>query len=413
MSEWVIRLMCVFLGGAITFGATETLDVVNELQNKEAEVTMVEEEPPIIIEMPSPTPEEEEIIQDYELEAELKYQEYLESATATPTEEVEEDQAEATDEEIVEEVTGDENAESGAAEGTGEEGEAEEVTETVVEIPANSIEAAPVKWIRDYPLITIDSKLVDKECVRSSYDETMAVNAFDKKVIENSQVDFSDVKITILGDSITAGNTLPEEEMEIYNWPAQLKELLGCKEVVNLGIGGSNISKCTDNYPMCTRWSDIEKDSDIIIVMGGTNDMLFEDRGKFGELEYDKRMVPGTFCGDLDKMLSAMNWTYVLHNDENYCKMIYINPMSTIHNDGVYASNPDVMVKQEEFADAINEIAPHYGFEVIDLYNNNILNSHDRDIEAEYVPDGVHCNKEGYTILAEHIASQLIQRVEQ
>ena len=54
-----------------------------------------------------------------------------------------------------------------------------------------------------------------------------------------------------------------------------------------------------------------------------------------------------------------------------------------------------------------------YGFEIIDLYNNNILNSHDKDVNEQFVPDGVHCNPEGYRILAEHIASQIIQRIEQ
>ena len=71
------------------------------------------------------------------------------------------------------------------------------------------------------------------------------------------------------------------------------------------------------------------------------------------------------------------------------------------------------MVHQRSFAEAINTIAPTYGFEVIDMYNNNILNSHDPDINAQYVYDGIHCNKEGYKIMAEHVASQIIQRIEQ
>ena len=48
-----------------------------------------------------------------------------------------------------------------------------------------------------------------------------------------------------------------------------------------------------------------------------------------------------------------------------------------------------------------------------DLYNNNILNSHDLDVNRQFMPDGIHPNEEGYRILAEHIASQIIQRIEQ
>ena len=51
-------------------------------------------------------------------------------------------------------------------------------------VSANSIEAAPVKWIKDYPMINSTMPLEEKEQIRSSYEETLAVNAFDKKVIE-------------------------------------------------------------------------------------------------------------------------------------------------------------------------------------------------------------------------------------
>ena len=254
--------------------------------------------------------------------------------------------------------------------------------------------------------------LEEKEQERSSYEETLAVNAFDKKVIENSKIDFSDVKITILGDSLTQASNLSEEERLEYAYPVILQEILGCKEVVNLGVGGSTISTVGDDA-MVERRKEIEYDSDIIIVFGGTNDCLFENKWDFGHIEYDLRMNKETFCGDLDEMVSGMKYVYRDHNEENYVKLLYINPPSTILNDGVYAMDPGNMVHQKTFAEAINTIVPPYGFEVIDLYNNNFLNSHDKDVNLQFVPDGVHCSPEGYRILAEHIASQIIQRIEQ
>ncbi len=290
--------------------------------------------------------------------------------------------------------------------------EQQEAAEEAETVSANSIEAAPVKWMKDYPQLNSDKLLEEKEQERSSYEETLAVNAFDKKVIENSTIDFSDVKITILGDSLTSATNLDEAEREKYAYPVILQEILGCKEIVDLGIGGSSISTAGD-YAMVERWSDIPKDSDIIIVFGGTNDCLFENKWEYGELEYERRMTDGTFCGDLDKLLSKIEYVYREHNEENYCKLIYINPPSTILNDAVYAIDPGNMMHQRSFAEAINEIAPAYSFEVIDLYNNNILNSHDKNVNEQFMPDGVHCNAEGYRILAEHIASQIIQRIEQ
>lgn len=378
MKEWFIRICCVFLGVAITLGTTKIMSFFDTDKEPAVAETTVDEYPvPTVAEVAviEEEPVEEDKEQKFLDEAQQKFQEFIDG---------------------VEEVVGE-----------------PEVTEPVEEIPANSIEAAPVKWKRDYPMINSKSTLQEKLAERSSYEETMTVNAFDKIIIDNSKIDFSDVKISIIGDSITAGNTLPEDEQGVYDWPSQLKEILGCKEVVNLGIGGSTVSSCIDHFPMCERWFDIKPDSDIIIVMGGSNDMLFMDKWQFGNLEYDLRMNKDTFCGDLDRMLSAMRWTFIDHNEENYCKFLYINPPSTILNDAVVAVNPENMVKQETFAEAINVIAPTYGFEVIDMYNNNILNSHDPDINAIYVTDGIHCNKEGYRILAEHVASQIIQRIEQ
>lgn len=371
MKEWTIRIACVLLGVFLTIGANKIITLVRPVTEEAEEPEVVVEIEPVIEDIV----DEEAIKQEeIEKEAQKKYDDMLEGVV---------------DQQVVDDVV---------------------VTE---DVPENSIEAAPVKWKQEPPVISSTSSLEEHLANRTSYDETMAMNAFDKMVIANSKVDFSDVKITVIGDSISAGNTLPEDEIDKYNWPAQMKEILGCKEVVNLAIGGSTVSRCVDNYSIVDRWQNIEQDSDIIIVFAGSNDALFMNKWDYGELEYDRRMTSGTFCGDLDEMCGGMKWTYADHNEINYCKLFYVNPPSTILNDAVYNINPNNMVKQERFAEAINVIAPTYGFDVIDMYNNNILNSHDPDINALYVYDGIHCNKEGYTIMAEHIASQIIQRIEQ
>lgn len=373
LKEIVVRVGYTLLGALLMLCIILIKDEYFTVKEPEESVAVVEE-------IPIPTTEEETF--DFEAEAEAKLAQL---------------QAEAEQkhqEQLLLEASVSEN---------------EIAIETV---SANSIEAAKVKWIKDYPVLNSTMTLEEKMLERSSYEETLATNAFDKKVIENSTIDFSDVKITILGDSITTAANLSEEEQAKYSYPVILQEILGCKEIENMGIGGSSVSRA-GAYAMVERWQDIPLDSDIIIVFGGSNDCLFENKWDYGFIEYDKRMNKETFCGDLDEMLTGIRDVFRKNNMNSYIKLLYINPPSTILNDGVYAMDPGNMVHQREFAKAINEIAPTYSFEVIDLYNNNFLNSHDLDVNQQFVPDGIHPNADGYRILAEHIASQIIQRIEQ
>jgi len=376
MKENLIRIGCVLLGVLLTVSTLQVWELIK--RRPDTETTIVTEVPETETSEEVVVAEDVKLFSDYEVEAEAKLKEMQDKET-----------------------------EQKAAQETQPEVAIEEVT-----VSANSIEAAPVKWKKDYPKINSTMTLEEKMQERSSYEETLAVNAFDKKVIENSTIDFSDVKITILGDSITTASNLSDEEKAKYAYPVILQEILGCKEIVNLGIGGSSV--CREGaYAMVERFSEIPKDTDILIIFGGSNDCLFENKWQFGFIEYDKRMTKSTFCGDLDEMASAIEWSYRDHNEENYVKFIYVNPPSTVLNDGVYAMNPENMVHQRTFAEAINAIVPAYEFEVIDLYNNNILNSHDLNVNQQFVPDGIHMSPEGYRIMAEHIASQIIQRIEQ
>lgn len=376
MKEILIRIGCVLLGVVLTLSTIKIGDV---LQARVGSETVLVEEIPIAEASVTSFAEEVAVAENVSL-----YSEY-----------------DAEAEEMLKEL-----------QRRDEERRNNQIEDLSIEtVSANSIEAAPVKWIKDYPMINSTMLLEEKEQIRSSYEETLAVNAFDKKVIENSTIDFSDVKITILGDSITQASNLSEEEREKYAFPVVLQELLGCKEVVNLGVGGSTISTVGD-FAMVERRREIEYDSDVIIVFGGTNDSLFENKWEYGELEYERRMTDGTFCGDADKLFGKIEY-HADKNEENYSKLICINPPSTVLQDAVYAIDPGNMVHQREFAKAINEIAPAYRFEVIDFYNNNILNTHDKRVQEEFMPDGIHGNIEGYRIIAEHIASQIIQRIEQ
>ena len=244
--------------------------------------------------------------------------------------------------------------------------------------------------------------LAERRQLRSSMEETQSVNREDREHIAGSHIDFSGKKIACLGDSITAASNLENEEnYQQYSYPSQLKEVLGAEEVYNLGIGGSSIGRYwLEAY--VDRYREIPEDVDIIIVMGGTNDGFCASEKEFGSL--DERAYR-TFCGDLDELMRG------LREDYPDADIFFATPLPNILHDYLM-SERDYLLPQQRFVDAILTLADEYGYQVVDLYNANILDSHDVDIVTDYMPDGVHGNHEGYRILAEHFASELIRYYE-
>ena len=252
-------------------------------------------------------------------------------------------------------------------------------------------------------IVSPEITLVQRRQIRSSLEETLRINWEDQACLEERGVDFSGKKIACLGDSITAAANLEEEEGYLsYAYPSVLKELLGAEEVYNLGVGGSSIGRYWSDA-FVERYTQIPQDTDIIIVMGGTNDGFCLSEKEFGSLSERK---PWTFCGDLDELMRGLK--------ENYpnADIFFITPLPNILQDYLMRERK-YLLPQTNLADVILTLSASYGFQTIDLYNSNILDSHDADIVADYMPDGVHGNREGYRILAEHIAAELVRHYEE
>ena len=248
----------------------------------------------------------------------------------------------------------------------------------------------------------VDITLKDRQKISSSYQDTIQMNEMDQKTIAESSIDFSDKKICCLGDSITeAANLVGMENYQQYSYPTKLGELLGAKEVVNLGIGGSSIGRYWENA-FVERYEDIPKDTDIIIVMGGTNDgfCLQEDMvGSFAE------RAPRTLVGDLDELMRG------LKQDYPDAQIIFVTPLPNVLHDILRKDRPNLL-PQRIIVNAILELSGEYGFDTINLYDSNLLDSHDAAVIYNFQPDGVHCNPAGYQILAEHIGAEIIRMMQ-
>lgn len=232
----------------------------------------------------------------------------------------------------------------------------------------------------------------------ASYENTMKINRQDKKIIADSEVDFSDCKITCLGDSITAASNLDTiENYQSMSYPSQLGEILGAEEVVNLGIGGSSIGRYWENA-FVDRYQEIPEDTDVILVMGGTNDGFCASEKELGSLEKREK---DTFTGDLDELL------FGLQKDYPDAQIVLITPLPNVLHDLLRKSR-DYLLPQSAFVRVMKQLGEEHGIPVIDLYNSNFLDTHDAAVIHALMPDGVHGNETGYRMLTQHIAAQLI-----
>ncbi|MDE7447157.1 MAG: SGNH/GDSL hydrolase family protein [Lachnospiraceae bacterium] len=241
--------------------------------------------------------------------------------------------------------------------------------------------------------------LTERQRIRSSYMETQMQNKIDLEVLAENSADFSDISITCLGDSITeAANLSNMEDYQQYSYPSRLKELLNAESMTNLGIGGSSIGRYWENA-FVDRYKEIPEDTDLILVMGGTNDGFCMSDKDIGTMEERKA---GTFIGDLDELMRGLR--------ENYpeAEIVFVTPLPNVLHD-MLKKERDYLLPQSVLVNIIIQLATEYDIPVIDLYNSNILDTHDAAVIYNYMPDGVHCNPKGYSVLAEHLAAELVR----
>ncbi len=192
-------------------------------------------------------------------------------------------------------------------------------------------------------------------------------------VKENPQLTAS-----FLGDSVTYGDTLNSRD-EAY--PARFGAMTGIK-INNYGVCATTIAK---NSPrsFIERYNEIDKNSNLIVVAGGSNDFGFNTPiGKLGDTDIS------TFHGALNTLMNN------LHSEYPNAYLIFSTPIHRI--DDVYTNKQGLRL--EDYANAIIEECAVHGINVVDLLNDSAVDF--RSQWTTMMPDGLHPKQQGQQLIA-------------
>lgn len=204
-------------------------------------------------------------------------------------------------------------------------------------------------------------------------------------------------KILFLGDSITEG--VGVDCVEDTYWK-QFEKMTGAN-CVGYGISGTRIAWQPDEVgavepyfdgPLphfASRVESMEKDADVIVVFGGTNDYghgeaslgKFEDRDK------------NTFCGAMHLLCQR------LINRYPEAQIVFMTPLPryTASDENPYVN--DIGKRRVAFlktyVDIIRRVAEFYSLPVLDLFRVSGIQPYIQAQKDLFVPDGLHPNKAG------------------
>lgn len=205
--------------------------------------------------------------------------------------------------------------------------------------------------------------------------------------------------INFLGDSITegCGTSGPDARFS-----ALIEKRCGLKRANNYGISGTRIARqqvkqygIIDEQDFCVRCLEMDKEADIIVVMGGTNDHGHGD----APIGVPEDRTPDTFWGACHTMMRSLLETY-----PNAVIVICTPLHCWCENDlrGAIGKPEDVAVLAE-YVEIIRQTADYYSLPVLDLWKISGIQPAVTTIKECYMPDGCHPNDAGHKLLADRI----------
>lgn len=206
------------------------------------------------------------------------------------------------------------------------------------------------------------------------------------------------LKVNFLGDSITQGSCASVQEkcyVEI------LGRSCGLAAARNYGIGGTRIArqrvpseKEKWDRDFCSRVAEMDRDADLVLVFGGTNDHGHGD----APLGTDADRTVDTFHGACHVLYQMLLVRFP------QSRIVVLTPLHRTEDTVPKADSGAIL---EDYVEIIRKTAAQYNLPILDLFKTSAIRADIPEIAARYTTDGLHPNDEGHALLAQEIETYL------
>lgn len=219
-----------------------------------------------------------------------------------------------------------------------------------------------------------------------------------EQILKNT-MPYANKKITFLGDSVTSGGTTSNGK-QAFSYVDYLKDYLGA-EITNKGLSGSvitegNVENQTQSF--VSRSNQIQ-DQDFVTIFGGINDFWFNS--PLGSMEDSSDNVQ-SFYGALKFLVENLS------KKNPIAHFLFVTPLKECKEGAphTYEDNNKLVLHknragftEEDYVNAIKEVAAYYSVPVLDLFNSSNMNPY-IESQRQYFADDLHPNQLGAQRLA-------------
>ncbi len=212
-----------------------------------------------------------------------------------------------------------------------------------------------------------------------------------------------DYKIAFLGDSLTDKGVYSEQVTNHYT-DYVYDNASFVSGIQNVGYAGSCIAglpnKAGVNPSFTQRYSQIDSDANVVIVLGGTNDFGYGSSTLPNPLGVYGDETAETFYGGLKVLIDGLGTNYP------EAKVIFVTPLYRREQESNGIPNKNKYgYTLAEYVEAIKATCEARDITCFDAFND--LSEIDAFTYEEYEIDGLHLNDKGNVLLGKYLVKKL------